>query len=615
MAVLVLVLVIAGGTGIRIQATFSSPNFDPHRPEGQLMSDPALLFYLTERIIAGGGLPPVDFRSDRRVAYPLPSDLPAMFTVGQEFYLAWGYLLFGKNLPLHVYCVIAMGLFASLAVIGVFGLTRELTQSDGWAAFAGAVFMLTVANYRTIGFILVREDFSLPVFSVHLWLMLRAMRIRSGKAYALAGIALVAAVATWHAMVFVAALEIAAIVGWYLRTGENPLSAPGAWTLPALLMTGGLLIPVLRAKFFLLSWPMLLVIALLLMAHIERYNRLKPYMRLTAVAITGLTIFGITCFFSNDYSHVANFMWNKVIHLGLLPEDPNRLSFGARLLWQGPFMTLWPPDIFWQLGATGIFLAAGLVWAGKSWWQGRGDHRIQILLIFAAMATVCSLLVQRLMVLDGLLVPVITALLLSRIPQLWTWPWSRVLGGALLCLQIPVLALMLPVMADTTWYPDSESRNLARFIDWTRTNLDDKGAIAADYVNSSAILAHTGHPVVLQPKYETLSSRQRIEQFLTTFYHGSPEAFYGLLEEWDCRYLLVDGRTMSALRYQAGLPFSAVPEAGTAAWSFLSRQAAIYTSVPFFRLIYTSRGMPPTWRLYRLDPLQQPGKGPTDSEH
>ncbi len=87
-AIFVLLLVIGGGTAIRICSTFSNPAFDFEHPEGLLMSDPALLFYLTKQIVEANGFPPGDFRADRRVEHPDPADLPAMFTVGQEFYLA-----------------------------------------------------------------------------------------------------------------------------------------------------------------------------------------------------------------------------------------------------------------------------------------------------------------------------------------------------------------------------------------------------------------------------------------------------------------------------------------------------------------------------------------------
>ena len=596
--IIVLLLIIAFGTALRVQYTLSTPSFNFGHPQGQLMSDPALLFYLTKRIIDGGGLPPDDFRADRRVEHPDPVDLPAIFTVGQEFYLAWGYRLLGCGLPLHVYCIIAMSLFASLAVLGVYGLTRELTEKAGWAAFAAAVYALTTANYRTIGFILMREDFSLPFFALHLWLMARAMRLGTVSAYVSAALALLAALATWHAMTFVATLEMVALFVWYLRTGRNPLSTCRAWLFPVILVTGCLPVPVLRAKGFLLSLPMLLLYGLLLLSWLERRRVLTPAMRF----LTGLVLCTLALMVSHtvagDYSHVYSLIWSKLIYLGRPPEDPMKLDFGARLLWQGPFDTGSPYYLLRQLGIPGLMLMAALIGAAKGWWRGHGDDRTQGLLALAALSLVASLFIKRLVVLDGLIAPVFTAYLLSRL----RWPIAaRTTAAVTLGVQSVLLITALLAMIGSSWYPQFERRSLAAFLFWARSNLDGKSAIATDFVNSAAILAHTNHSVIMQPKYETRASRNRIERYFTAFYHGSPADLKSLLMEFKCRYLLVDGYRMIAFRYQGGLAWRSRPAPGTAAETFLSSDPAVYTSIPGFRLIGVNRGKEPTWRVYEIE--------------
>jgi hypothetical protein len=70
------------------------------------------------------------------------------------------------------------------------------------------------------------------------------------------------------------------------------------------------------------------------------------------------------------------------------------------------------------------------------------------------------------------------------------------------------------------------------------------------------VLAHTRHPIVLQPKYEIAHSRERIEEFLDAFFHGTRADLEALLRRWDCRYLLVDRETLWGLRYIGGLPLA-----------------------------------------------------------
>ncbi len=597
---LVLILVICCGAMLRIRGSFSKPGFDFHHPEGMLMSDPALLFYVTERIVDNHGLPPADFRVDTRVEHPVPDDLPAMFTVGQEFYLAWGYLLFGKKLglPLHVYIVIAMSFFAALAAIGVCGLARELTGNNAWAIFACLAYAVTLANYRTLGFILVREDFSLPLFSLHLWLVVRAARVRTPAAFALASFSLLAAVATWHAMVFICAIEMAVIFAWYLRTGENLLAARGGYLMPLILAAGSFAVPVLLAKWFVLSLPMQILLVLTIMALIERRRPMEPWMRV--VAALGFQLAFCAVFFMvypKDYSHVFEFIFSKLTNFGIMPQFPDKLGFGARLLWQGPFETASFGYILSNFGVMSLYLAAVLFFAWRGWTGGRGDGRLHAVAVFALVFVPAAFFVKRLVAVEGLVAPAVAAVILSRLRL----PLARWAILVTIVVQAALMAVSIPHKVHTIWYPQEHRLDLKQFIRWTNKNLDDNGAIAADFMNSPAILAHTGHPVALQPKYETRASRERIRRFLYAFYHGTPWDLHKLMQEWDCRYLLVDVRVMSGLRYVAGINLWEPPPMRSAAAAFLSAAKSSYAHVPGFIMVYGNRQLKPTWRLYRVE--------------
>ncbi len=592
-------LAIVLGSLVRVQTTFSNPSFDRTRAEGQLMSDPALLYYLTQRIVESGGLPPPDFRADLRLEHPEASDLPAMFEVGQEFFIAWTYRLLGGGMPLHAFCVITMGIFASLTVIGVYGLALELTGRVRWAVFAVVMYAVTRANYRTIGFILIREDFSLPWLALHLWLLARAFRRRTPASYGLAALALASAVATWHAMGFIVALEAAAVFGWFLRTGQNPLAVPRAWIFPALLAAASVAVPVLWAKLFLLSLPMQVLLALGAAALLDRWRPGPEWLR----RVAGMAFFVVLCTAAGalghgDYEHVFELMWSKLRTLGVLPADPAALSFGTRLLWQGPFETgsfAYVYDRLWVLGA---LLVVALLCAAPGWLRGRGDARVMVLMGFAFLGGVAAILVQRLTALEGLLAPVVAAVLLSSLRLPAALPWM--LGLSLT--QLGLFSAGLPSLSRHTWYPTVERENLTQFLDWAREHTDGRSAIATDFINSPAILAHTGHAVILQPKYETRRSRLRIESFVTGFFRDSPWEFQRRLrDEFDCDYLLVDVHVMRASRYQAGIPEGDEPAPGSAASAFLSTDSRLFTDVPGFRLMYANDADPPTWRFYRLE--------------
>jgi hypothetical protein len=124
------------------------------------------------------------------------------------------------------------------------------------------LYLASPAAYRTAGFVLLREDLSLPLFALHLWLLARAVRRPSVGAWAGCGLAALAALATWHAMTFVVTLELACVFAWLLRTGRSPLAVGRAWIAPAVVAVGSLFVPVLWSKLLLLSVPMQLAVGL-----------------------------------------------------------------------------------------------------------------------------------------------------------------------------------------------------------------------------------------------------------------------------------------------------------------------------------------------------------------
>lgn len=618
-----LLLIIAFGAYVRIDTALRDPNFDRVHAEGMLKSDPGLLYYFTERILESDGLSPADFRADPRVEYPLTTDIPAMFPVGQEFVIAWCYRWFGGGMPLHVFCVYLMGIFAGLCALGVYGLALELTGRVLWAVLAAALYGLLPANYRTIGFILVGEDFSLPWFCLHLWLLARAARLRTRSAVFLAAVPLAIALSTWHATSFFFTLEAACFLAWFLRSGENPFTSRGSWIFPLVLGLFALFVPVLRNTLFLFSLPMQWMLGLLVAAWLERTraaSRRAQTVAACAVSVAALLL-GVWISRSiggglGEYSHVFGLLWHKVIHVGQLPSDPNELPFEVRLMWQGPFDTL---DLAWgitQIGMASVLIVPAVYWAACDWREpgstrARGRQRSWTLLCtLVALSLPVAWLIERTILVPGILLPVVGACLLQR------------MGGSAKALACAITLLALQGFFferfrsahQISWYrPAQRQTELAELIRHIPELVPAGAPVAADFMNSTAILAHTRNPIVLQPKYEFRRSRERAERFLRTFFEGTPADLRRLiLDEFRCRYLLVDRFTLGFLsRYAAGVPRAPSElRPGTAAATFLSQDPRLLESVPGYRLLYRSPsrivqsdGSPTDFfRLYEIEP-------------
>lgn len=632
----VLVSLLAAFTTVtRVRVTLADPNFDAHEPAGLLKSDPALLYYLTERVIESDGALPDDFRADPRVEHPEGQDVVRTLPVAQEFGVAWLRLLCGDALPLHVFCLWVAGACASLALIGAWLLARELC-GDAWLALLAAALAAALpAAWRTTGFVLMDEDFSLPFLALHLGLLARAARVRTAWAGILSALALFAALATWHATQFLFALELAALLAAAARHGFGDTSADRAhaertaWFHAAALCVAGLFVPFLRASGFALSLPVAATFALAVAARSARRGpgddaraagpRARPGPRV--VLLGGLILFGALATLgrhvigADAYDHVFALMTAKLRHLGDLPADPRELTPEVRLMWQGPFATLTARELWTQLGLALLALPAAVVallHARRATDDGRradGGSMLTAAALLVVLATVASWAVQRVVVLPALVAPAVIAAVAH---QRFGLTRARVALALLVAVQAVLCAAWLAQYSNP-WYasPRQRQAEIRAMVEALPRLVPDGAAVAADSMNASAILVHTRRPGILSPKWESAASRARVVEFLQAFAHETPERFRArIVERFRCRYLLVDRFTLGYLSaYAAGFTPGAPPP-GTAAAALLSTDDQVLGSLPGYRLLYRSptsirqsNGAPTDfYRLYELTP-------------
>jgi len=593
---LVALACVAFGTTLRIQTALGNPDFDATNPRGMLRSDPGLLYYLTERIVESGGRPPTDFRADPRIEHPESTDVLGTFAVGQEFAVAWGYLLFGQGEPLHVFCVRFMAIWASLTAVCVFGLALELCGKPGWAALAAALCAVMPANYRTAGWILMNEDFSIPWFALHLWLLARAARVRTIASIGLASLPLGIAVSTWHATQFFLAVEAVCVFAWFLRTGRNPLAARGTWVLPATLLAFGAVVPVLRTTAFALSLPMQIVLAMWLSGGARRRERTLACAFLALAAGSAFAWSRLRGGGIGEYGHVFALMLEKVRHLGRLPADPTELPVEVRMMWQGPFATLDLLEGAKRLGFGALALAPAGILLLRSARTGRvaiGQERELVASALAWASILVAWLVERTILLAGLVLPAVLAAAAGR----WTGARVAIARVAMPLAWVAVLAQAWfcsrrVEQTGRAWYaPPQRQAELAALLDAIPSRIPAGEAVAADFVTSTAILAHTRHPILFQPKWESERSRGRAVELFETFYHRSPEELRVLLtRKYRCRFLVVDRAFFELQR--ASLYVGAISDGrfrpGTCAESLLSRDPAVLSGLQGFRLLYRS---------------------------
>jgi len=611
-----LLLVVALGAGARIDRALTSADFDQESAEGMLFGDPGLLYYLTERVVESGGSVPQDFRADPRIEYPDLVDIPERFTVGQEFIIAWIHRWGWPNVPLHVLCVWVMGIIASLAALGVYGLTLHLTRSARWATLSAVVYAILPANYRTIGFVLMREDLALPLYALHLWLAARTLNKPSTIPALLAGLALGLSMAAWHAMTFVATLEALALFLQFMWRGSNPFDRRAGAQVFAGLALPCLVVPALWVKGAILALGMQLAGALLIVGLFGRNWRHITRVRAALAALVVLFLasraLGLMLGTVGDFTHVVAVLWAKVSHLGIRPENPELLDFDARLMWQGPFETMspWAAGTYLQVGL--ILLPIIMVVDHMRSLKRTGRPEVHVLHILLLLSCMAAWLVERMIVIPGLLLPVALAVTGNRALTGNRSAVPRLGIAALMFFQLVAFGSWLGRL-ELSWILENGPPAITvSMLEAVEEHVPADDAVAADFMTSAAILAHTRRPIVLQPKWETAASRERVRAFWDSFHSGTPEELRQLLTgTWKCSYLLVDRKNLfwnRDARYLAGLRRDEYhPRSGSAAEGLLSVDG---DPPEGFELLW--RSTPEAWpdettveryRLYRLEPL------------
>jgi hypothetical protein len=585
----------------RVELTRATPVWNATNPEGLFKSDPALLYWFTRRAAENGGAQPDDFAHTSAVQWPDVVDARVEFPQTQMALAARTWHALGSSLALHEWCVVLFSLLAAATGLGVYGLARELSGSRVLGLLALGAWGLGLASWRSTSYVLLGEDVSFPAFALHLWLLARTTRVRTPGAFLLAGLALLVALMSWHAMSFFVAMETAAILAWCVRSGAQPFRVRHAWLVLAPFVLGCALEPMLRGKQQILSLPMQLVAALAALSWLEarRARAGRPALSFPARATLAVGAWiggaGVAALVSRlsgggigDYSHVFGLIAAKLRHLGTLPEDPSVLPFEVRILWQGPFETIPPLTLALNL-TTGLLGAPAIVaLCVRSWWRGAGPAREAVLALFTALSLLATWLILRTVILSAVLLPVACVVALAtwraRQPRLATSLAALVL---LVPPLVPLRQFVTLMPRSNTWYNPGHVRELRELAQAIRAHVPAGEPIAADEVNSTAILAHTDHPILVQPKYESAAARARLQEYRFVATRGTPEELAAYLRAHRTRYLAFDWRTLWSSRYQVGIAndVNAMP-AGSALAAIVQDPAR----VSGFQLLWKSPG-------------------------
>lgn len=561
---------------IRVRAR---PSYSPASDTGLFYSEAAVRYHYY-RLISD---PAKDWghvlstlRSDGRLQHPEGVRPAQEFALGMELFYGLLRRWLGPSVPAHVFLLDAVAVYTGLSMLLVFLLARQVTRRDGWGLLAALIYASLGPSYmRTVHIGFTPEDFALP-FILATALLIGTAGTTYSRRWAVAkgvfaGVAAGMACALWHAsQYFVAVTVIAASL---LSLAQRPRGrARTDFALAALVAfcAVALLTPMLRAKALVLAVPGIAMLHWVLWSLPLPLHRRSKALRLIA---WGGSLAALMVLFSalrghdESYSHVTEHVMARLRHLGVPPADPDKLTFAARMYWEGDFLSPGLRQLVsqWRLGLLLVPLC-GLAVLRQGW----GKIALLALGLQAAVFFCWGLLMQRFMVQAGPFMSVAGIGALAALAQDARLSFRlrrkdaksagvgilTFAGGAVL-----LNVLLMPCALDES--APSDVRLLSELVQSVQGNTGKDDAFFARLPLAAVVFTYADRPVVVHPMWESASSRRKYEDILQSFY-SDEETFWRKLRASQASYVLLDlmflqGSGPGTVRYSAGRRGPAVP--------------------------------------------------------
>jgi len=568
-----LVYALAVGMRWHICSIIETANRPAGVSELPYMLESALLFHYAEQYQQTGVIP----RVDQRAQVPEGLDVARELSLGKGLVAAWLYNGLGIDaMSFQRFVRRFDAAWYALAVVPLFFFVRGRTRSLLAASLAALLVAgAYTAVVRSTGLEFSRENFALPLIFAHFWLLDLGRRKRQLTVSVIAGVVLAVGLATWD----LAQLYLLLAVGyWAVRCLIRRAAAVELMHLAPTLAAGfvaGLIVPYLWAHRFVVSYAMLAGYGLLAWWAIEKYIK-RP--RLSALASKGVLVVLVAGMLfaaallpaGKTYGHFRDLFFAKVRHLNVKPEDPERLSYDARILWvpalhsaTGKFMGRRPISDFTAMFILGL-LAAGFVIAAKSARRDIGE--ISFVAGMMAVWLVLYVLFVRMHVFLIFFLAAFIGLGIGAIPALAKRRWVVVFAAPVVVLfliadmgrgvlfakvsedykqYVPQSQYVLYESADliklhTAYGLRSRYGGTAKLVEWLRANTPEDAVVLSSFTLQPTIYEYANRAIVLHPKFESMAMRDKVRDFLETFFGRSERKLHEFCLKNDVDYFVLD---------------------------------------------------------------------------
>ena len=525
------------------------------------------------------------FSNDIKLQYPDGIDSWKEHTIFMEIVHAFIYRNFvSEKVPFHIFIMWFVVIFSSLmAYIIYFGI-NYLWKNPIVALIGAFAWMAVPVSFgRQVSSIYLKEDFSLVFIILFVVLFVVSLRNKNIAIPILGAISLFIALVSWHFSQFIFLLLGACILAVYVINKDWKKH----YTRNIIIYTASGfiagLIPVLWTRGFIISFPMLIFYSILITAITKPYwNKVLKnvwfFRALIPIVIAGLFILVNLIFNSHltEYSHVFELFWYKIINLGIPPENPAELPFGARIFWAGDFNGYNFDDFYQYYLSMGIIVL--LVFISSVFLLITKNLKIegQLLTFFFLSTLILTFIVSRLSIFlaiasaIGVVFVIIGAVKLIKLIFHFTKYNNENLGDftkfitnniviskRIIIIVICVLIGICETVNATKFKYITPKNKQAKIetklemFEWIKNNTNEDDAFICGISDGPMVLLYTDRPVVLNSQFENSLIRKRTQEFNTALY-GKEDDLYNFAKKYKAKYVMV--RTNMILTTKRGNP-------------------------------------------------------------
>ncbi|MCB1196080.1 hypothetical protein KDK77_07830 [bacterium] len=475
---------------------------------------------------------------DKKVEYPYGVEPRKFFSLGGDIILGKAYKMFSKLSHsavsfevFHRYAVPFYFVVVSLSALFFIGIILTGKKSAG--LIMACMYGISIPGVlRSTGQEFMRENFALALLFVHSAFLLSALKNNKKYSYLISGIVLAVAWALWDMI----HLYMSVLAVFFVINPPHAKKIAGI-VIPCAVIS--LVNPYLSYHKGILSFPMLVMTGLCCyQILVTRTKKIKKLAWFSYPIIRYSLLFGLVplCLFITPYGDAYNHFWEllcaKIRFLNCKPLNPEYLTFDARVLWTPALHSA----SFEQLCTYFCCIISIAVVSIGFLFYCRKYAKLFPTDIFIIFGFIFFLILYIFFVRMVVFAAFFGVLMISFWFKLYNKLWN-------ICAVCILLLLCCGEYSRTYSYSSCMGRNvdyasLRYLLKWIQENTQQEDAILASFELSGPIINYAGRPIILQPKFEAKSTRNKYQRFIETLFEDSEDRFAGFMTAYDARYFV-----------------------------------------------------------------------------